>query len=950
MSNAEPTQSTLIAPDPNATAVDAPTDLPSRQRLILVDGYGLAFRAFHALPLTMQTASGEIVNATFGFTAMLLDSIRAHRPDCVVMTFDIGKSFRHDEFADYKAHRPPMAPEMRGQMDRIREVIAALNIPVFEMEGYEADDIIGTLARQAVDLNMLALIVTGDSDLLQLVEEHVHVILPGAQRFSEYRMYDHDAVVERYGFEPTLIPDYKALVGDKSDNIPGVPGIGAKTATALLTKFGDVEEIIKHVDDVTPTRARNMLAENVELARQCKRLATIVTDAPVTLDVEACMLHDYDQVGVTRLFHDLEFRTLLSRLPESNRVAEVGDVVEEVGSGPLSTPVMVYTDEDLSALAERIRDAPTIAIDVETDSLSPLDAALVGFSIATADNASFYVPVKHISEPVATMDDIRTVLWPSIAEHPNVIAHHGKFDLAVFRQHELPLPKLAWDTMLAAYLLNEVVGLKDLAFRHLNWMMTPITDLIGTGRNQITMDEVPLDQTVAYAGADVEATLRLYPILGARVREREQDDLLDDIELALVPVLMDMERAGIAVDPAVIADLDVDVSANLEKLTGEIYQQVGHEFNIGSTKQLASVLFEELGLPSGRRNATGFSVSQEVLDGLRGAHTVVDLILEHRLLKKLKSTYIDALPNQINPKTGRIHTTFNQTIAATGRLSSVDPNLQNIPVRTEIGRMIRRAFVADNRPASQRIDEECVLFSADYSQMELRLMAHYSQDEALVAAFRQELDIHAATAAEVFGIDLKDVTADQRATAKVVNFGIMYGMQAYGLARDTGMSRSDAAAFIERYMARFSGVRGYIDQTLRDTARLGYAESLYGRRRYLPDIVSSGPKRMAAERAAINMPIQGTAADIMKVAMIQVAERMRDANLKSEMLLQVHDELLFEAPVSEVQRLRALVVETLEQVTSITVPLRVDTAVGPNWQQLRDMVDEDDSQSTERPE
>lgn len=906
----------------------------SRRTLVLVDGYGLAFRAFHAIPLSLSTASGELTNATFGFTSMLLDVLRAHEPDCVLMTFDVGKSFRAESFEAYKAHRAPMPDEMRGQMKRIREVIERLNIPVYESDGFEADDVIGTLVKQAVEQGLHALVVTGDSDLLQLVDDGVTAVLPGAQRFGEYRIYDRQAVVERYGFGPERLAEYKALVGDKSDNIPGVPGIGDKTAKALIEQFGSLEELYDNLDSVTPPRARNALADNRELAFQCRELATIVRNAPVQLEIERCVVGDYDRDGVMDLFRTLEFRSFMARLPDSHRES-VGVSVEPTGQ--LAAPVAVMDIDALKALATEIAEADEVSLDVETDSTSPILSNLVGIAIATSPTRAFYVPVAHESTPVLPLDDVRMALAPALAAHENIVTHHGKFDLAVLERHGFEGIRLDFDTMLAAYLLGETgIGLKDLAFRYLGWEMTPITALIGTGRNQITMDHVPIEDVTLYAGADVEATMRLKEPLQKTLTEREQMDLLQSIELPLVPVLTQMERIGIAVDVDVLTRINVEITAQIETLERRIYELVGHEFNLGSTKQLASVLFEELGLPSGRRTKTGYSVGQEVLDALRGEHPVVDMILEQRTLKKLKSTYVDALPQQINPATGRVHTTYNQTIASTGRLSSTDPNLQNIPIRTPVGRQVRRAFVADNRPEYRRFDEESILFSADYSQMELRIMAHYSQDPALVSAFQQGLDIHAATAAEIQGIDISEVTSAQRSMAKSVNFGIMYGMQAYGLSRDTGMSRAESVAFIERYMSRFQGVRRYLDSTLRQAVKDGYVSSLYGRRRYVPDINAQGPRRQAAERAAINMPLQGTASDIMKIAMIRVAERLRESELRGEMLLQVHDELLFETPVSELQALRELVIETMEGAAELSVPLGVETSIGANWEEMRD--------------
>ncbi|MGH9174925.1 MAG: DNA polymerase, partial [Vicinamibacterales bacterium] len=545
---------------------------------------------------------------------------------------------------------------------------------------FEADDVIGTLAHQAADQGMLALVVTGDSDLLQLVNDDIHAVLPGAQRFGEYRLFDRQAVVDRYGFGPERLAEYKALVGDKSDNIPGVPGIGEKTAKELIGKYVSIEDILAHLDEIMPTRARNALAENADLAYQCRELATIVTNVPVELEIERCTVGDYDREKVVDLFRSLEFRTLNNKLPDSDRQPTR---VEAPPSTQQAEPVTVLDRAALETLAAEIAAAEAVSLDVETDGTSPITSSLVGIAIATAEDRAWYIPVMHASEPVADSDEVCAIIGPSLAAHRNVITHHGKFDVALMERHGYPDITIAFDTMLAAYLLGENgIGLKDLAFRYLGWEMTPITDLIGTGRAQTTMDNVPIDQTTAYAGADVEATLRLLPVLKPQLVERTQMSLLDEIELPLIPILIEMELIGIAIDTSVLEEMDADISQQIAQLERQIYDAVGHEFNIGSTKQLGEVLFEELKLPTGRKTKTGYSVGQEVLDGLRGAHPAVDAILLHRMLKKLKSTYVDALPLQVNPKTGRIHTNYNQTIASTGRLSSTDPNLQNIPIRT----------------------------------------------------------------------------------------------------------------------------------------------------------------------------------------------------------------------------------------------------------------------------
>lgn len=904
----------------------------SSERLVLVDGHGLAFRAFYALPESLATSSGEITNATYGFTSMLLDVLRDHKPDYILVTFDVGPSFRHEEFEDYKAHRRPMPDALRPQIDRIREVLDALNIPVYEAEGFEADDVIGTLAHQAAEHCIESYVVTGDSDLLQLVNSKILVVLPGAQRFGEYRIFDVDAVHKRYGFGPERLIDYKALVGDKSDNIPGVPGIGDKTAKALIEQFASIEEMHENVDRIEPARARNAIAKNREAALESRRLVTVVCDVPVELDLERCRVHDFDRAKAIGIFQELEFRTLVNKLPEPLTDNDGDEPTDESHGHEPADAIIVRSADELENLRNDIASAERIAIDVETDGLDPLRCELVGISIATSEQRGYYIPLNHNDGEQLSTEHVASTLGPVLSDHQKVIAHNGKFDLHVLERHGFSGITLYSDTMLSAYLLGEnSLGLKDLAFNRLGMEMRNITELIGKGRNQLTMDSVDSEDAGRYAVDDVIATIKLDPILRKELAERKQIELLETIELPLVPVLQRMERTGIALDVEFLTDLSRQLGCQIDEIRSEIYGAVGHEFNINSPQQLAHVLFEEIGLPAGSRTKTGYSVAQAVLEGLRGAHEVVDLVLEYRQLTKLQSTYVEALPQQVNPATGRIHTNFNQTIAATGRLSSTDPNLQNIPVRTELGRQVRRAFIADNRETTRLFDDEATLFGADYSQMELRLMAHYSGDPALLEAFKQGQDIHATTAAEVFGVPIDEVSPEQRSNAKVVNFGIMYGMGAWGLARDTGMEQGDAQKFIDRYYERFQGVKEFIEETIKEAERNGYVSTLYGRRRYLPDITARGPRYNAAVRAAINMPIQGSAADIMKLAMLDIDRALQSNGFQSKMLLQVHDELIFEAPKQELDALEELVVKLMMGVADLRVPMEVETKAGPNW-------------------
>ncbi len=902
-----------------------------RPRLVLVDGHGLAYRAYHALPPTLATSAGEPTHVVFGFASMLLEVLNDFEPDYVIVCFDTGRSFRQQLYQEYKAHRPETPDDLKHQLERIRQLLAAFGIPVVTREGYEADDLIGTLAARATANGLEVLVVTGDTDLLQLVDENVRVILPGRQRFGDYRVYDRQAVIERYGFPPERLPEYKALVGDPSDNIPGVPGIGEKTATRLIQRFSSLEEMLDRIDEVEPPRLREALRAARETVLASRRLATIVRDADIAFDLEQARFGDFDRERVLRLFRELEFRSLVPRLPQPRQQVRTM-------AAPASQRRAVLTDADLSDLVRDLETCQAFALDVETTALHPMYAELVGIALATAPDRSYYVPLGHTTGD--TQLDIEQVLerLAPYLRHPDKqrFAHHGKYDALVLERAGFPRPRIDFDTMIAAYLLGEnAVGLKELAFTKLGWEMEEITELIGRGKKQLTMDRAEIARVTQYACADVEATYRLVEVLRPQLEAHNQLRLFTDIELPLIDVLIDMEKAGIAIDVPYLERLSVTLDGQLQALERRIYELAGHAFNINSPQQLSTLLFDELGLPRGKRTKTGYSVSQEVLENLRDTHPIVDAILEYRQLLKLKSTYVDALPRQVHPQTGRVHTIFHQTVAATGRLSSSDPNLQNIPARGELGLAVRRAFIADNRPGYRIADEPILLLSVDYSQIELRLMAHFSQDPALLRAFAEGKDIHAATASEVFGVPLDAVTPEMRRIAKVVNFGIMYGMQAYGLARDTGMSRQEAQRFIEAYFQRFPGVARYLEETRRRAAELGYVETLFGRRRYLPEITSSNPaRRQAAERMAVNMPLQGTAADIMKLAMIAVHRALAERSLRSRMLLQVHDELVLEVPESELATTTELVMTRMTRVVELSVPLEVDAKAGPNWADL----------------
>jgi DNA polymerase-1 len=1010
-----------VAANQGGTPDNGIADATQTPKLLLVDGHALVYRAYHALPPDLRTAEGEPTNAVFGFAQMLLDTLRNQAPQYAVVTFDKGRTFRHEASADYKAQRGPMPDDLREQLGRVRQLIEALGIPIEELAGYEADDLIGTLSKQAEGMGVDTLILTADTDQHQLVSDHVKMIAPGgyAQRFAEAKVYDVPAVLDRYGFGPELVPDYKALVGDKTDNIPNVPGIGEKTASALLVQYGSLEEILEHLDELKP-KQQESLRDHADQALHSKHLATIVRDAPVTLDLQASRMHGFDRERLLRLLQELEFRSLVNKVyqveaivapqqtstglpaadnlpveqessPPVQRAADspkqlnmFGEAVEEnppppaVGhaasgldlarrsaasalevdeerlrAGVPKSVEIIKSVEALRNLVGRARSAGRFTVDVEATSQDDMAAALVGIAIALPSNdgvvdEGFYIPVGHVitnedgtpkrDPSQLTLKQVQTELAPLLANQSvKKDAHNAKYDIKVLLRSGMPVAGLGYDTMLAAYLAGETsMGLKELAFTRLGVQMVPITELIGKGRSQTTMDYVPIELSAGYAAADVAVTERLRQYYTPLLQREGLEELLLDIEMPLVSVLAEMELAGVAIDVPWLQRLSTDMHGKIVELQEKIYEEAKHPFNIGSTQQLGKVLFEELQLPGRKRTQTGYSTDREVLDTLRGLHPIVDLVIEYRQLIKLKNTYIDALPLLVRNDTGRVHTSFNQAVAATGRLSSSEPNLQNIPIRTEIGRDVRKAFIADNSSEHRLFDEESYLLAADYSQIELRLLADMAQEERLLQAFEAGQDIHAATAAEVMGVPIEQVDPDSRRLAKTINFGVLYGMGSYGLARDTGLSQPEAAKFIELYWSRYPAVRAFMDHTLREGREHGYVSTLLHRRRYMPELRSrNGGLRQQAERMAINAPVQGTAADIIKIAMNRLHDELNTRKLRAKMLLQVHDELLFEVPASELGELSDLVCTTMEGAMQLSVPLRVELKSGKNWGEMQ---------------
>lgn len=934
-------------------------------RVMMVDGHALVHRAFHALPEDLSTSSGEPTNAVLGFTNVVLKEVAELRPTHLLMAMDRPvPTFRHDRFAAYKATRPATPHPLRVQFQRVREVAEALNMTIYEVDGYEADDVLGTLASEAERQGLQTIIVTGDLDALQLVSDRVHVLTPG-RGVSETTEYDVPAVVARYGIHPGQLPDWKALVGDTSDNIPGVKGIGNKGASKLIAEYENLEGVYEHLDAL-PARQRELLEAGREQAFESRELATIVRDAPVELDLEHTRYTGGDRARLIELFRDLEFYSLIDRVqgivprsPAPARNARPGDPQQlgmfddsfEAGSGgdgrlatggePIGLSVQVTPDlqsgtetrivrepADLDALVHELSQVESFAFDTETTSTDPLRAKLVGLSFATVRRRGWYVPVGHAEGTQLELDVVLKRLRPLLSDpHRGKVGHNLKYDYAVMAGYGIVVQGLSFDTMVGAYLTNPTgrnLSLTALALQKLNVEMIPIEALIGRGKSQITMDLVDIDTVGTYAGEDAAVSLELKALLQRELESNGLTKLLHDVEMPLVRVLADMELTGVKLDTTVLQGMSEEMGETIRGLEARIYEIAGRPFNINSTQQLGQLLFVELKLPSGRRTKTGFSTDNEVLEGLRGKHEIVDEMLEYRQLIKLRNTYVDALPSLINPETGRVHTDFNQCATATGRLSSSNPNLQNIPIRGEIGRKIRRAFIP--------LERNHVLLAADYSQIELRILASMSDDPRLMQAFLSGEDVHRATASAVFGVPPEAVTPDQRRIAKVVNFGIIYGIGENRLAHETGISRAEAGEFIASYNRTYAGVKSFMDDMRKRAALYGYVSTLLHRRRYIPEIDSPNPGiRTAAERAAINMPIQGTAADVIKLAMIRLDAELKSRFPDARMVLQVHDELVFDVPEPLVPEVSRVVQAVMEQALPLKVPLEIEMKVGDDW-------------------
>ena len=898
-------------------------------RLFLFDGTAFAYRSFFAIRSALTDSKGRPTNAVYGFTRVLMKILREEEFSHLAVVFDAaGKTFREELYPEYKATRRATPPDLIQQFPLIDMVLEAFNIPILRVPNVEADDVMGTLARRAEASGMETVLVTSDKDLLQLVTDHVVAYDPA--KGDEGVWYRAGEVRERFGVGPEHVVDALGLMGDTADNVPGIRGIGEKTARKLLEAYGSLDAIYEHLGEISG-KLRERLDEGREIAFLSRRLATIDTNVEVGFDFGCCRRAEPDPARLAKVFAELEFQTLLEKfLPDAGTEEEL-------------RYIHIWTAEQLDEVLVKLRAAGEFAVDTETTSIDPMRAELVGVSLSCEPQRAWYVPVGHSCDAPGLWEELggpeaapRTAeqidretalekLRP-LLEDPAVgkAGHNIKYDLVVLARAGIRLQGITMDTMVASYLTDPSRlrhNLSEVSLQYLKRKMIPITDLIGKGSKAVTFDKVPIDKACEYACEDADISWRLAGVFRGLLRERAVDSLYREVELPLIGVLARMEMAGIAIDPAVFKHLYDEIAVRLKALEAQIHEMAGEPFQINSPKQLQAILFEKIGLAHRRKTKTGYSTDVDVLEELALEHPLPKLILEYRMLEKMRGTYVEALPKLVHPETGRIHTSFNQAVAATGRLSSSDPNLQNIPVRSEIGRRIREGFV----PA-----KGCRLISADYSQIELRVLAHLSGDARLREAFEKDMDIHRDTASRVFGVPAESVTAEMRRQAKAVNFGVIYGISPFGLARNTGISQSDAARFIENYFEQYPGVAEWIEATLRKARADGFVTTVLNRRRYIPDINSSEvAPRKAAERVAMNTPVQGSAADIIKLAMLQLDRELETR--RSRLLLQVHDELLVESPTDEAEETAALVKDVMEQALHLSVPLKVDVGIGQNW-------------------
>ena len=892
-------------------------------KLVLIDGNSLAYRAFYALPDSMKTATGITTNAIYGFTNMIL-KLLDEKPDYVAISFDRPEpTFRHIEYKEYKATRQKTPPTLHEQIPYVKEVAQALDIPVYELAGYEADDVIGTLARAAEKEGLDVTIVSGDLDPLQLVDKHIKV-LTTRKGITDTVLYGEKEVEERYGLRPDQLIDYKALKGDASDNIPGVPKVGEKTAEELLKEFGTLENIYQNLDKIKKPALKENLKNNLHLAELSKKLGTIVTDAPIDFDLEKMRRGETDWSKALPLFKKLEFDSLVNKYGGEVEEFKSSNVIErkreEIAKFAFKT---VQTEQELDELVSKLEKAEAFAFDLETTGLDTFTADIIGISFSTETRSAYYLPLGHRKGEQVDKKTALEKLRPIFMSDRTKIGHNLKYDIKILNNARITVCGPYFDTMVAAYLIDPISGkysLKHLAKQFLGREMIKLMELIGKDAEFTDFSEVPIDLATDYAGSDADSTFGLYEIFKLALKGQKMDKLFHEIEMPLVGVLIGMEEEGIFIDIPALKQMSSEIENELKELERHIFAIAGELFNLNSPKQLAHILFDKLMLPVIKKTKTGASTDVEVLEELaRQKFEIAEKLMDYRQLTKLKSTYINVLPELINPKTGRIHTSFNQTITATGRLSSSEPNLQNIPAKGEWGKRIRSAFIPEKK--------DWLILAADYSQIELRILAHLSEDHELIKAFQEEKDIHQATADEL-GIE--------RGAAKAVNFGIIYGISDFGLAKQLKIKKTEAAKYIERYFDKHKGVKSFIEKTIKEARENQYVTTLLGRKRPMPDINSPhGGLRAAAERIAINTPVQGTAADMIKVAMVRINSKLKSQNSKTKLILQVHDELVFECPKEEVEKVEKIVEEEMVGAIPLKVPVKVDVSVRKNWAEAK---------------
>ncbi len=906
------------------------------KKCIVIDGNALLHRAWHALP-PLTTKDGQMVNAVYGFASIMLGIIQEWKPEYGVVAFDPpGDTFRHEVYTEYKATREKQPDELYEQIPLIKEVARDFGFHIEEHKGYEADDVIGTIAKQAEEKGLQTIIVTGDMDALQLVNKHT-VVYTLKKGIKDTITYDIAGVIEKHGFPPEQVIEYKALAGDSSDNIPGVAGVGDKTAKELLSKFKTIEDIYEYLaqgggDKIKETVAKKLLKDE-DNARLSKELATIECNVPFKFNLSDVTVTPAQEQDLLELFRKFEFRSLITRAQEvfgtytSRATDGQGDLFSQ-GQQEATEDFRIregYHLVDSKAEAEKVarmfEKVSACALDTETNDLGALTADMLGMSLSAKKGKAYYITTPYVGAFAKMLAD------PSIKKY----GHNIKYDIEVLQKAGYPVAGVTHDSMIASYVLHPTGrshSLDALAFSELRHQMVPITSLIGPkGKKQKTLADIPLPQVADYAAEDADYTLQLVEALAPEIQKEGFEQLYRDIEIPLIEVLVAMEEAGVKIDVTFLQNMSQDIAKRIATIEKKVYEYAGTPFNVNSPAQLKGVLFETLELSTQgiKKTKTGYSTAADELEKLKEAHPIIPLIMEHRELAKLRNTYLEALPKLVHPKTGRVHTSFNQTVASTGRLSSSDPNLQNIPMRTELGREIRKAFIPEKGN---------VLIAADYSQIELRVAADMSKDTKLIQIFKEGLDVHTSTAAFMHHISEEEVTPEIRRTAKEINFGVLYGMGAHGLSQRTGLSFKEAKGFIDNYFETFAGVREYLDMTIELARTRGFVETKYGRRLPLPDIQSGMAQvRAAAERLATNMPLQGTAADIIKMAMIAIHKELPTISPDARMLMQVHDELVFEAPKKDAEKVAAFVTETMESVAQLAVPLIADVHIGANWQE-----------------